>query len=119
MIGEDIRLSKLLYEKAEEHVLLEAVTQSLSITTLRFVPSDLAQDQEERENYLNALNQELLNVLQEGGEVFLSNAIVDKTYCLRACIVNFRTSEKDIEEIIDIIVTVGMKVHRELLEIKV
>jgi glutamate/tyrosine decarboxylase-like PLP-dependent enzyme len=119
MIGEDIRLSKLLYEKAEQHVQLEAITQSLSITTLRYVPSDLAQDQEERESYLNALNQELLNALQEGGEVFLSNAIVDKTYCLRACIVNFRTSEKDIEEIIDIIVTVGMKVHRELLEIKV
>ncbi len=116
MIGEDIRLSKLLYEKAEQHVQLEAVTQSLSITTLRYVPSDLPQDQEERENYLNLLNQELLNALQEGGEVFLSNAIVDKSYCLRACIVNFRTSEKDIEEIIDIIVKVGGKVHQELKE---
>ena len=47
--------------------------------------------------------------MQAGGEVFLSNAIVDKKYCLRACIVNFRTSEKDIEEIIDIIVREGGK----------
>jgi len=109
MIGEDIRLSKLLYEKAEQHIQLEAVTQSLSITTLRYVPSDLPQDQEERESYLNTLNEELLNALQEGGEVFLSNAIVDKKYCLRACIVNFRTSEKDIEEIIEIIVREGGK----------
>ena len=109
MIGEDIRLSKLLYEKADQHLQLEAVTQSLSITTFRYVPSDLPQDQEERENHLNTLNEELLNVLQAGGEVFLSNAIVDKKYCLRACIVNFRTSEKDIEEIIEIIVREGGK----------
>ena len=38
---------------------------------------------------------------------FLSNAIVAKKYCLRACIVNFRTSQKDIEEIIEIIVREG------------
>ncbi len=116
LIGEDIRLSKLLYEEARQHNQLEAITQSLSISTLRYVPSDLPQNQEEREAYLNALNEALLNALQEGGEVFLSNAIVDKKYCLRACIVNFRTSEKDIVEIIDIIVKVGGKVHRELQE---
>jgi len=114
MIGEDIQLSKLLFEKASQHKQLEAVTQSLSITTLRYVPSDLPLDPEERENYLNTLNEELLNALQEGGEVFLSNAIVDKKYCLRACIVNFRTSEKDIEEIIDIVVGVGGRIHLEL-----
>lgn len=116
LIGEDIRLSKLLYEEARRHNQLEAITQSLSISTLRYVPSDLPENQEEREAYLNALNEALLNALQEGGEVFLSNAIVDKKYCLRACIVNFRTSEKDIEEIIEIIVREGEKVHQELQE---
>jgi hypothetical protein len=39
-------------------------------------------------------------------------------YCLRACIVNFRTSEKDIEEIIDIVVREGERTHIRLQEEK-
>jgi hypothetical protein len=52
--------------------------------------------------------------LQQGGEVFLSNAIVNGKYCLRGCIVNFRTSKKDIEEMIEIIVREGRKMHKKL-----
>jgi hypothetical protein len=58
----------------------------------------------------------LLNELQQGGEVFLSHAVVNGKYCLRACIVNFRTSEKDIEDIIEIIVREGGKMHKKLQE---
>jgi len=114
MISEDIQLSKLLFELADSHKDLEALTQSLSITTFRYVPVGLGQDQESEKGYLNTLNEELLNTLQEGGEVFLSNAIVDDKYCLRACIVNFRTSKKDIEEIVAIVVREGEKIHRKL-----
>ena len=32
-------------------------------------------------------------------------------YCLRACIVNFRTAEKDIREIIKTIVNAGRAIH--------
>jgi hypothetical protein len=46
---------------------------------------------------LNILNEALLHSLQRGGDVFLSNAIVNEKYCLRGCIVNFRTTEKDIQ----------------------
>jgi len=109
MIGDDIRLSKLLYQLAGDHPELEAVTQSLSITTLRYVP-----DKSLETSYLDKLNETLLNTLQKNGEVFVSNAIVNGKYCLRACIVNFRTSEKDIAEIIDIIVREGAKIHHEL-----
>ena len=56
-------------------------------------------------------NEALQNELQSGGEVFFSNAIVNGMYCLRACIVNFRTSKKDIEEVIDIITRKGAEVH--------
>lgn len=109
MISEDIRLSKLLFELAGAHAELEAVTQNLSITTLRYVP-----EKNLDVTYLNKLNETLLNVLQQKGEVFLSNAIVNEMYCLRACIVNFRTSEKDIVEIVDIVVAEGRKIHAEL-----
>lgn len=115
MISEDIGLSKLLFEKAAQHPELEAVTQNLSIATLRYVPSGFLQ-QEGRAAYLNMLNEKLLNELQQGGEVFLSNAIVSEKYCLRACIVNFRTSKNDIEEIIEIIVREGRKMHKLLHE---
>jgi aromatic-L-amino-acid decarboxylase len=114
MLREDIALSKLLFEKAVNHPDLEAVTQNLSITTLRYVPSSLKRGDPVSEEYINALNQELLNDLQKGGEVFLSNAVVSEKYCLRACIVNFRTSRQDIEEIIQIIVRVGKRIHERL-----
>ena len=114
MIGDDIQLSKLLFELAETHLELEALTNSLSITTLRYVPLDCDRDSEIDNVYLNTLNEELLNVLQEGGEMFLSNANVNEKYCLRACIVNFRTSRKDIEEIIEIVVREGARVHKRL-----
>ena len=110
MINEDIELSKLLFESAHKHPELEALTQSLSITTFRYAPPDHLQD----DNYLNTLNEKLLNELQQGGEVFLSNAVIAGKYCLRACIVNYRTSKKDILEIIDIIVREGRKVHDDL-----
>ena len=110
LISEDIQLSKLLYSLADKHHELEAISQNLSITTFRYIPKDSARNVE----YLNKLNETLLDVLQAGGEVFLSNAIVNQQYCLRACIVNFRTSAKDIEEIIEIVAREGNMVHSEL-----
>jgi aromatic-L-amino-acid/L-tryptophan decarboxylase len=38
------------------------------------------------EAYLNRLNEDLLNRLQKGGEVFVSNAVVNGKYLVRACI---------------------------------
>jgi aromatic-L-amino-acid/L-tryptophan decarboxylase len=119
MIGEDIELSRLLFEQADEHKELEAVTQSLSIATLRYVPMEYGKKGKagrgvEAETYLNTLNEQLLNRLQQAGKVFLSNAVVGDKYCLRICIVNFRTTRKDILEVIDIIVEEGRNVHRVL-----
>ncbi len=114
MISEDIRLSKMLFELAKNHVELEAVSQNLSITTFRYHPEQL----DLTETYLNSLNETLLDNLQKGGEVFLSNAVVREKYCLRACIVNFRTTEKDIIEVVEIIVKEGSRIH-DLLQEKV
>ena len=86
MINEDIELSKLLFDEAQKNPELEAVTQNLSITTLRYVPTGLGPIRVE-EVYLNSLNEKLLNVLQQGGEVFLSNAasgrkvLSERLYC--------------------------------------
>jgi aromatic-L-amino-acid/L-tryptophan decarboxylase len=92
---------------------LEAVTQSLSITTFRYIPSDLRTGSHKAVAYLNQLNTELLNRLQTGGEVFLSNAIVKGQFLLRACVVNFRTSLSDIRAIPDIVTRIGRVVDHE------
>lgn len=118
LIREDIHLAELLYTLADEHPNLEAVSQNLSITTLRYVPSGNNPEKIKDESYLNNINEALLHSLQRGGEVFLSNAIINEKYCLRGCIVNFRTSEKDIQEIIEIVVHEGNKIHQGFLSNK-
>tara|TARA_R110002073_G_scaffold14998_1_gene60120 strand:+ start:41995 stop:43482 length:1488 start_codon:yes stop_codon:yes gene_type:complete len=114
LIREDIALAKYFYDLAGKHNELVPITQNLSITTLRYIPENLKEKGKEKEAYLNTLNEALVETLQNGGEMFLSNAIVEKNYCLRACIVNFRTTKKDIEECIEIIVKEGQKTHRIL-----
>ncbi|HZZ74363.1 MAG TPA: aminotransferase class V-fold PLP-dependent enzyme [Puia sp.] len=109
LIGEDIQLSRQMFSLAGNHPELEAVSQSLSITTFRYVGPDKQKMSVEQ---LNQLNEKLLNVVQQKGEAFLSNAVIQGKFCLRACIVNFRTTEKDIKETIDIVVQEG----RELLK---
>ena len=114
LITEDIELSKMLFDLAVKHPELEAISQNLSITTFRYVPTDVPHDDKNSMTYLNTLNEALLQALELGGEVFFSNAIVKDSYCLRSCIVNFRTSKKDIEEIIEIVVREGRIMHKKL-----
>lgn len=113
-IRQDIDLSKLLYDLAKEHKSLEVFTHNLSITTLRFVPEEFKGVTNSNLDYLNKLNEELLHSIQYSGELFLSNAIIDNKFSLRACIVNFKTSEKDIREGIELIVEKGNRLHHQL-----
>jgi glutamate/tyrosine decarboxylase-like PLP-dependent enzyme len=115
MIRNDIALAEALYHLADSHSELQAITQSLSITTFRYIPNGLAQDEPETiEAYLNTLNKELLSRLQKSGEAFVSNAVMDGKYVLRACIVNFRTTLDDIEALPKIVVRIGRMLDAEL-----
>jgi aromatic-L-amino-acid decarboxylase len=114
MIAEDMRLARLLWRGADRHPELEAGTCELSITTFRYVPQDLGGRGGREEDYLNRLNTELLSRLQQGGEAYLSNAVVAGRFLLRSCVVNFRTDRADIEALPEIVVRVGRRVDREL-----
>jgi len=113
-IRANIGLAKRLHELAAEHAELEACTLNLSLATFRYVPEDLTPGSAPIENYLNELNQQLLQVLQKGGELFVSNAIVDEKYLLRACVVNFRTTINDIDALPDVIAREGRAVDASL-----
>ena len=111
MISDDIALAAELHRLAAADPELEAWTSNLSITTFRYVPPGVEPGSPETEEYLNELNRELLERLEYGGEAFLSNAVVDETYLLRACIVNFRTSRADVEALPEIVKRIGAEVH--------
>jgi glutamate/tyrosine decarboxylase-like PLP-dependent enzyme len=116
MIADDIRLSKAMAEAVGRHPELQLTTQDLSITTFRYVPSDLRTHAGEQtvEGHLDALNRELVDRLQRGGEAFVSNAIVGGRYVLRACIVNFHTDRADVEAVPEIVARIGRTVDAEL-----
>jgi glutamate/tyrosine decarboxylase-like PLP-dependent enzyme len=114
MISDDIRLARALFERVSQCAELEALTQSLSITTFRFVPTDLAQGDDNTAGYLNELNLELLTRLQASGEVYLSNAVINGKFALRACFVNFRTTLVDIEALLSIVLRMGKALDLEL-----
>ena len=110
-VAEDIELARHLHGLVEEHPSFEAGTTSLSITTFRYVPDGVARDDH---TYLNELNSELVTRLEQSGEAFVSNAVVDGKFFLRACIVNFRTSMDDVEALPGIAARLGAEVHADL-----
>jgi glutamate/tyrosine decarboxylase-like PLP-dependent enzyme len=114
MLADDVQLARLLHKRVSDHPELEAFTQSLSITTFRFVPRDLRSDSGSLDEYLNQLNTELLTRLQNGGEAYLSNAVIDDQFVLRACIVNFRSTRADIEALPEIVLRLGREVDAAL-----
>jgi glutamate/tyrosine decarboxylase-like PLP-dependent enzyme len=114
MIGDDCRLAAGLYAHAGRHPELEPATLSLSIATFRYVPRDLRAAGVKAEDYLNTLNETLLARLKLGGEVFVTNAVLDGRFLLRACIVNFRTTEADVAAIPEMVARVGRAVDAEL-----
>jgi len=96
-------------EAAEDFELLAPV--ELSICCFRYVSPGARQrlaaaDEAERariEGELNELNGRILRVVQRGGRAYVSNASLRGRFALRACIVNFRTTRRDIEATLDII----------------
>jgi aromatic-L-amino-acid decarboxylase len=92
------------------------MTQALSIATFRYVPTDLRSSVGTRDTelHLDRLNESLLDALQQGGETFVSNAVVGGRYALRACIVNFHTSSDDVEALPGIVARAGHSLDMRL-----
>jgi glutamate/tyrosine decarboxylase-like PLP-dependent enzyme len=96
-------------EAAEDFELLASV--ELSICCFRYVPPDTrlrlamanAEARAHLEAELNELNERILRSVQRSGRAYVSNASLRGRFALRACIVNFRTTRRDIEMTLEII----------------
>jgi aromatic-L-amino-acid decarboxylase len=119
-ISHDAALARYLGARAEELDEFELMTPvGLSITCFRYVPSDLAtsgprNDAPGRDEYLDLLNHRLMTAIQLDGRVYCSNAVLGERFCLRSCIVNYRTEAEDMDALLDVASELGAKLDVEL-----
>jgi glutamate/tyrosine decarboxylase-like PLP-dependent enzyme len=109
-IAEDNRLAGYMGERIAEDDELELLAPpSLSICCFRYVPPEWKRellengDGAEIERRLNGLNEEIMLAIQRSGKAYLSNASLNGHYALRACAVNFRTTESDIDITLELV----------------
>lgn len=103
LIARDIDLSSLLQLKIKARENFELIAAGeLSITCFRYAPSGVGN--------LDALNQEIITRLQEDGRVFTTGTVLNGQQVIRACIVNFRTQEADLDRLLDVIDEIGAEI---------
>jgi glutamate/tyrosine decarboxylase-like PLP-dependent enzyme len=77
--------------------------RSLSIVCFRYAPPAL----QSNKTALNEVNQTILERLQLSGRTFLSSTVIDDTFWLRACVVNYRATDADVDRLTDLVASLG------------
>jgi glutamate/tyrosine decarboxylase-like PLP-dependent enzyme len=97
-IERDLHLADRLAERIRQSRDLKLVIEpGLSIVCFRYAPAHLTAGADA----LNHMNQRLLTAVQLNGTAFLSSTSVNGVFCLRACVINHRTTEDDIDVLVD------------------
>src|SRR5262249_26950807 len=92
-IRKDLRHAQRLAGQIQAHPALELqALVELSAVCFQYVGEQRSQGLE-----LNELNAAILRRIIERGNIYLSNATLGSKFCLRACIVNHRTMDADID----------------------
>jgi aromatic-L-amino-acid decarboxylase len=95
-IQKDLDLAKQLATQIGEHPELEMSAQvELSAVCFRYKGAGGSPEAE-----LNGRNAAILKRVVQRGRVYLSNANLRGRFCLRACIVNHRTTQADVDSVI-------------------
>jgi aromatic-L-amino-acid decarboxylase len=103
LIGRDIALARSLQERIHRREDFELIAAGpLSVTCFRYAPPGVGD--------LDALNRQLIGIVQREGQAFLTSTQLDGRLALRACIVNFRTSEADLDTLLDVLAEAGQRV---------
>ncbi|MBL8153325.1 MAG: aminotransferase class V-fold PLP-dependent enzyme [Anaerolineae bacterium] len=102
LISRDIALARTLQQKIQARPEFELVAAGpLSITCFRLAPAGMSEADR------NALNKAAVGIVQRSGEAFLTSTELDGKVVLRVCIVNFRTTEADLDRLLDAIQQAG------------
>jgi glutamate/tyrosine decarboxylase-like PLP-dependent enzyme len=108
-IERHVALARRLGSRIEEADDFERLAQgSLSIVCFRYAPAAL-RGQDER---LDRLNKAVMERVQAGGEAFLSGTIVRGRFALRACVLHDRTSQADVDALVEITRRAGVECAR-------
>jgi aromatic-L-amino-acid decarboxylase len=96
----NVALARRLAERVRAEPSLELLVEpQLSIVPFRHVPAGVAD--------LDAHNLALAQALQDDGRVYVSPATIDGVACLRPCIVNYRTTEDDVDALVTVACELG------------
>jgi glutamate/tyrosine decarboxylase-like PLP-dependent enzyme len=95
-IQKDLDLAQRLATAISKQPGLKLVAQGdLSVVCFRFTGTEPSSEEE-----LNSRNAAILKRVLQRGQVYLSNATLRGKFCLRACIVNHRTTTDDVDSVI-------------------
>ena len=95
-IQRDLAHARRLATQIAAHAELELMAPvELSAVCFRYRGTRTASEEE-----LNRVNPMILKRVVERGRVYLSNASLRNRFCLRACVVNHRTTDADIDSVI-------------------
>jgi aromatic-L-amino-acid/L-tryptophan decarboxylase len=113
----NLRQARLLHALAavdpDFDVLPEPPT--LSIAPIRHVPKSLRQDASVDadghvdEDNIDRHNDALCAAIQDDGRVYLSKATIDGRTWLRPCFTNFRTTQDDVQQVMDVVRELGAR----------
>jgi len=99
-IERNLAQAQLLYDAVSTRDDFEALAPpKLSIVAFRHAPPGV--------DDIGAHNQRLSEAIQADGRVWMSSALIDDEVWLRPCFVNFRTTEEDVLDVVEIAAEIG------------
>ncbi len=102
-IERNLHEANLLWEAIEARGDFEGLGRPpLSIVPFRHVPAGV--------DDLNEHNQRLADALQEDGRFWIASALIDGEVWLRPCFVNFRTTEEDVLDLLEVAAELGGRI---------
>ena len=108
MVERHLDLAQRLAERIDDEPSLERLADvPLNVVCFRFRPAGL----DERD--LDELNRRLGDALIEDGRVYVGTTTYDGRVALRPAIVNWRTTERDVDALVDVAIELGTKLARD------
>jgi aromatic-L-amino-acid decarboxylase len=108
-ISHDLSMAGSLQQRLRDAPDFELVAAGpLSITCFRYRPAAAGGPDTD----VDRLNRNILDAVQNEGRVFLTGTELQGRFVLRACIVNFRTRESDVDALLDAIRRAGQRISR-------